>query len=307
MSERESAEEFCELMEQARVLLGKDPSYIELPDNKPIVFIGDSHGDNETTEEIKRRFLGSHTMVWLGDYPGRSSPSCSSIRNIEAIMNSKVLHPENVFLLRGNHDFADVYIDTDNLPKQISEAFANEAPRVQEQIELTFQQLPYVAVTQNGVIALHGGLPCLDAPHIDTPRLSLLDQLKSIPKGLTESISTKSLTACEVVWNDHVNDSDIALKEGFEINRDRGMRLPIAFKYGEPIFSQRMDELGKKVLVRGHDYRAKGLGLNDRVLTVFSSRQYANQGSLNGIYVAVIDNPKEPIQTARDLRLVFFN
>jgi len=65
-----------------------------------------------------------------------------------------------------------------------------------------------------------------------------------------------------------------------------------------------MSLLGKKVLVRGHNQNLKGYSLNNKVLTVFSSRRYTNYGNLKGAYVAILD-PQKEINNALDLKIEF--
>ena len=70
--------------------------------------------------------------------------------------------------------------------------------------------------------------------------------------------------------------------------------------------SEQMNLLNKKVLVRGHNYNLKGYSLNNKVLTIFSSKIYAEYGNLKGIYVAISD-PQKEIKDALDLRIEYIN
>ncbi|PIU03608.1 hypothetical protein COT44_02325 [Candidatus Shapirobacteria bacterium CG08_land_8_20_14_0_20_39_18] len=63
-----------------------------------------------------------------GDYADRGT---NDVRNLEMVLDLKVRYPQNVVLMRGNHE---------------------------EYVSL-FNKLPVVLVTGNGLVAVHGGIP----------------------------------------------------------------------------------------------------------------------------------------------------
>ncbi|MBL7100369.1 MAG: serine/threonine protein phosphatase [Nanoarchaeota archaeon] len=277
------------LLKDANDILIEEPNYQVLKSDKPIVFVGDTHGDIETTEKIMKKFLGTHLLVFLGDYVDRALVDLGSIKNVSYILDKKVNH-NDIVILRGNHEFEYLFeyygfgselAQIDNSDKTLLKHFRD-----------VFSNLPYVAVTENGLIALHGGIPDIDSA----------DEIKKLPKGLLNYEANK--VVLQIVWNDNICDSKARLgSEGFlDGNRDGDDRFLL---YGEPYFSKKMDLLGKNVLVRGHDYREKGYSLDDRILTIFSSRssqKYVDSGRLKGVYVAVLDS-QEIVKTAKNLKI----
>src|SRR3989338_7787459 len=101
--------EFGDVLLRAKDRLAKEPSLIELPSSRPIVFVGDTHGDIESTEEVLRRFLGNHLIVFLGDYVDRAPAEGSSTYNLMRVLKEKTEHPESIVLLRGNHEFMELW------------------------------------------------------------------------------------------------------------------------------------------------------------------------------------------------------
>ena len=62
--------------EEIRNCLKKEPRIIRLPEKGKAVFVGDTHGDVETTEEVLNRyFKPGYTFVFLGDYVDRGRSS----------------------------------------------------------------------------------------------------------------------------------------------------------------------------------------------------------------------------------------
>ncbi|MBC7099953.1 hypothetical protein H5T52_12770 [Candidatus Bipolaricaulota bacterium] len=58
------------LAAEFRKVLEKEPRLIRLPPERTTVFVGDTHGDREATEEVLRRYFDElHVLVFLGDFP----------------------------------------------------------------------------------------------------------------------------------------------------------------------------------------------------------------------------------------------
>ena len=281
-------EEFRRTLVKSGEILAKEPSLVFLPP-RPIVFVGDTHGDNESTEEVFQRFLGSHLIVFLGDYVDRSPHGGSSTYNLMRILQQKNEHPNDVVLLRGNHEFAELW------RYGFKESLGNrDLLVVKPEIEKTLSQLPYAAITQNGVFAIHAGIP----------NVKSLDEIASIPKGLNSYHENK--IACQSVWNDNLLQGmvkPIRNQGDWEPNTDRGFYDDGAIIYGQRFLDEKLSAFGAKVLLRGHDYHAKGHSLSDKVLTIFTASQYSNNGSIKGRYVAVLD-PNKVINSTKDLDVV---
>jgi len=283
-----SEDEIVEILENAKEIFKGEPNYIELESDKPMIFVGDTHGDIETTKHITKRFLGVNRLVFLGDYVDRSPSEMGSIKNIIHLLELKVKNPD-LIMLRGNHEFSSIFSRYD-FKEELYDAGFDETKKLFEDV---FSQMPYIISTENGLIGLHGGLP----------NISDSEEIKNLPKGIKDYNCNTIIS--QIVWNDNVVDNEILEGEEFESNSDRGFYDDGGLIYGESYFSEKMKILGKNVLVRGHDYRAKGFSLNDRILTIFTSRAYTGKGMLKGTYVAVMDDPQKEIKNARDLRIEY--
>lgn len=284
---REDVPKLVSLLKNANEILKEELNYQILRSDKPIVFVGDTHGDIETTEKVMKKFLKTHLLVFLGDYVDRAPIPSGSIKNMYCVLENKIKYPGNVVMLRGNHEFEEIFqyygftyeLEQIDTPDKILSYHFKEV----------FSNLPYVATTENGLIGLHGGIP----------NISSADEIISISKGIHDY--KDNTIVLQTVWNDNVCNSreDLGV-EGFNGgNRSGDERFLL---YGEPYFSKKMNILEKKILVRGHHPDAKGYSLDDRILTVFTSQGYADDGNLKGVYVAVLD-PQKNINTAKDLKI----
>ena len=279
-----SAQSLTEKIREASVIFSQEPSLLALPDDRPLVFVGDTHGDYENTQEVFRRYA-DHRIVFLGDYVDRALKSGGSILNVDLLLDQKIAHPDTVILLRGNHEFSTTFRRY-GFSYELQDAYGEKGLDIITTISECFSQMPYVATTSNGIIGMHGGLP----------NVSSRKDIIAFPKGIVSE--NDHALICQTVWNDNVYEAPLP---GGKRASPRYSNMDFCFVYGDPYFTEKMALLESKVLVRGHDAEMKGYSLQDRVLTIFTSRAY-NRGRMPGWYVAVID-PQVEIVSAKDLRI----
>jgi len=249
-----------------------------LPARGEVIFIGDTHGDSLSTKAIlkqesffKKLSSGKNIyLVFLGDYADRGK---ADIKNLEFILNLKKEHPDNVFFLRGNHEELSVGQYYGFLGSCIKLFGYEKGQLVFQRFNELFEKLPGVAVTANGVVALHGGVP--------------ISEIKSL-KDLDDEEDLS-----EIRWNDPTSEID-----HFVFNYKRGGH----YLFGEEIFKIFMAGIGAKVLVRSHEYVAKGFKFmfNNKLLSIFSNGGKSGESGyrdfiLNPKYVKV--NLAKPIKS----------
>ena len=85
-----------------------EPAVLRI-DPESIMLIGDIHGDLDALEFViaMRKRLSCKKILFLGDYVDRGTQGTEVL--IE-LFRMKLEEPENVFLLRGNHETADMNI-----------------------------------------------------------------------------------------------------------------------------------------------------------------------------------------------------
>jgi len=230
-------EDFEELADQAIKILEREPRLIRLPPKGKVVFVGDTHGDLEASQQVIQRYLKKpYRIVFLGDYVDRGA---NSEENIQYLLRLKSEHPEEISLLSGNHEG---FMVKEFYP---SNFWGSLSFREREGYGLLLSKLPLAVTTQNGIIALHGALP-------DLKSLEEMDQVE-LGNGNWD----------RMVWGDFVeNETDYT---GDLWGRPQ---------FGRQYFDRLMERYQRQVLVRSHQPHAPLMMFNKRCMTIFTSRFY---------------------------------
>lgn len=249
-----------DLFKKVGRLFDKEPRLIQLPSQGKAVFVGDTHGDLEASQEIVRRYLKKpYRIVFLGDYVDRGD---HSEENIHFLLQVKYEYPDEIFLLAGNHEG---YMVKEFYPVSF---WTSLSLKERETYGLLFSKLPLAATSQNGILALHGGLP----------ELQSLEDINRIEWG-DENWN-------RIVWGDFV-ELDV------DVIDDWGGRP----QYGRHYFGRMMDRYEKQVLIRSHQPHAPPLMFKKRCITIFTSDAYLPIRT-----IVAVDLEKE-IRSAEDLEI----
>jgi predicted MPP superfamily phosphohydrolase len=242
-----------------RELLASEPRLIRLPSKGKAVFIGDTHGDFDATEIIFRRyFRPGYTLVFLGDYVDRGE---ESRKNIEFLLEKKVEAPKQIYLLAGNHEG---YCSVPFHPADFWEELSAEDLKV---FSLICGNLPFAAVTENGIIAAHGAVPDINSP----------ENINDIQTGNDEWH--------QLTWGDFQDEP------GELIGHNSGRPL-----FGKDYFRRTMKQLGANVLIRSHQHSIQPVIFDRQCLTLMTSYAYDFTRS-----IAIADLEKPVINSTDDL------
>ena len=226
-----------DLFEKAKGLLEKEPRLISLPSRGKVVFVGDTHGDLEASQRVIERYLKKpYHIVFLGDYVDRGDRSGE---NIQYLLGLKLRHPEEIFLLAGNHEG---FMVKEFCPVNFWTSISFEE---REEYGLLFSRFPLAAATQNGILALHGALPDLES----------LEDMKQIELG-DENWD-------RIVWGDFMENETDYLGD-----------LWGRPQFGRRYFRRLMTRYQKQVLVRSHQPSAPSTMFGKRCITIFTSHAY---------------------------------
>lgn len=243
-------------------LLVHDGRLIRLPSQGKAVFVGDTHGDFDATEEVFRRYSKpGYTLIFLGDYVDRGD---QSKENLLFLFKRKREAPEQVFLLMGNHE---AYCLRPFSPADFWESLS---PNEYASLSEIFQSLPFAAVTENGLIAVHGVLP-----------------------DVNEVAEINNIQLCSPPW-DQLTWGDFVNMPG-EFIEDYGGRPT----FGEDYFERVMKQLNKNVLLRSHQPLAKPVLFDGRCITLMTSLAYSPIRT-----IAIADLEKPTIATVEDLEII---
>lgn len=262
-STRPSPSEYLSLIEEAKSLLVKERKeggfgggdvkggLVVLEPKGTLIVVGDLHGDLESLvyvlkeSKFKERAEGGARVIFLGDYVDRGE---ASPQTLHAILNLKVDFPGEVVLLRGNHEGPKgLQAVPHDLPYLLKAEYGGVGEEIYREAEELFDSLPHAALVEGALLLLHGGPPT---------NLSSMEELALA----RETYPTTSFLE-EILWNDPVEGLG-----AYPSPRGAGKL------FGEDVTDNALKISGAKALVRGHEPREEGFGVNHhgKVLTLFS-------------------------------------
>lgn len=242
--------EIASLLSQVFPLLEKEPSLIELHGH--VAFVGDTHGDFTTSIALVHHFLPVDHLVFLGDYIDRAPTPGGSLCNITYLLLLKLLYPEKIILLKGNHEsIFTIPCSPYAFDAEIQDRFGSH--RLHKAFLQVFSALPLMVLSHN-IYAAHGGFL------VNATKADLLTLSKTIGDVFAD-----------IVWSDPIGSTTY-----------RG----IGHRFTEDELLLFLKRLSASVFIRGHDYNTLGVSIfHDRCFTLFSSQVYQNKGN-GGILVA---------------------
>ena len=220
------------------------------------VVIGDLHGDLESlvkileSSQLVRKMTKNKdvTLIFLGDYGDRG---VNSAEVYYVVLRLKLTFPEQVLLLRGNHEGpADLQASPHDLPTQFLHRFGKSGANVYAKTRELFDYLYNAVLVEERYLMVHGGLP----PEIITPQDLAHAHMVHPQKDFLE----------DLLWGD---PSDM-VQEVLRSQRGAGKL------FGKSVTEKVLRRLGVKLLIRGHEPCADGFKLNHngKVLTLFSRK-----------------------------------
>mmetsp|Transcript_3431 Transcript_3431/g.2987 ORF Transcript_3431/g.2987 Transcript_3431/m.2987 type:complete len:236 (+) Transcript_3431:262-969(+) len=227
-----SPEMIMQLCDQAQAVIENQP--IVLYVESPIKIFGDIHGQYS---DLMRFFdlygspcigsqegdIESFDYLFLGDFVDRGS---HSLETICLLMALKVKYPDQIHLIRGNHE--DRWINngfgfSDECAHRLGEDPTDE-DSVFNRINRLFEWLPLSAVIDKKIICLHGGIgSTLQSPDD-------IEKLQRPLEVIHEVSTSEQQLVVDILWSDPT-DSDTELGIQPNIIRDPGGTGNIV-KYG---------------------------------------------------------------------------
>eukprot|EP01012_Entosiphon_sulcatum_P057001 TRINITY_DN80710_c0_g1_i1.p1 TRINITY_DN80710_c0_g1~~TRINITY_DN80710_c0_g1_i1.p1 ORF type:complete len:596 (-),score=78.79 TRINITY_DN80710_c0_g1_i1:70-1836(-) len=303
-SARLMAQMLLELCPMVGTLCRSDPLLLQL--QSPLFVMGDVHGNFKDlvffTEQLSTFGDMKYTatkFLFLGDYVDRGP---ASLQVIAYLLAMKAIAPNNVFLLRGNHEDPNInnntHMDVGPLrctrTRCVEQLGAELGSRVWTAINFVFKELPIAAVVDGKIFCVHGGIPSLPASGIDD-RVSALSRADA-PRFSTlypqeadqpDRARFRRLMA-EYMWNDPAEDEASLDAQGF----GGSSRADFARVFGTKAVDTFMGTNSYQFLIRAHEVKQEGLRISKhaRIITVFSCSNYC--GATNSAACIYLANGK---------------
>ncbi|GAA5919006.1 hypothetical protein JCM6882_002004 [Rhodosporidiobolus microsporus] len=255
--------EITAICQAAREVFLSQPTLIEL--SPPVKIVGDVHGQYSDLIRLFEMcgFPPSANYLFLGDYVDRGK---QSLETILLLLCYKVKYPENFFLLRGNHECANVtrvYGFYDECKRRCN-------IKVWKTFVDVFNCLPIAAVVASKIFCVHGGL---------SPSLTSMDDIRRIQRP-TDVPDYGLLN--DLLWSD---PSDTALD--WEDN-ERG----VSYCFGKTVIGAFLARYDFDLICRAHMVVEDGYEFwNERTLvTIFSAPNYCGEFDNFGAVMSVSDD-----------------
>lgn len=249
----------------------------------PLNIVGDVHGQ---FVDLMRYFdmegmPPNANYLFLGDYVDRGF---NSVETIVTLLCLKLLYPQNIWLLRGNHEtyeVSEIYGFCEECTKRYSKQLWLRFVDV-------FDMLPIAAVVNERIFCVHGGL---------SQHLEHVSQIEYIERPV--SIPMSGLLT-DLLWADPSSEIN-----GFAPS-DRGT----SYLFGVDVLQEFVERYDYDLVCRAHQVVMNGFDFpfpdNQGIVTVFSAPnycyEYGNKGSLLKIddHLSCSFTILEPIQTPHD-------
>lgn len=242
--------EIAAICQAAREIFLAQPPLLEL--SPPVKIVGDVHGQYG---DLLRMFdicgfPPAANYLFLGDYVDRGK---QSLETILLLLCYKIKYPENFFLLRGNHECANVtrvYGFYDECKRRCNiktwRVFID-----------TFNTLPITAVVAHKIFCVHGGL---------SPSLNSLDEIRDIERP-TDVPDYGLLN--DLLWSDPADT----------VNEWEDNERGVSYCFSKVAINRFLAKFGFDLVCRAHMVVEDGYEFfNDRSLvTVFSAPNYCGE------------------------------
>jgi protein phosphatase len=233
-----------------RDVLMSEPMHLRVtPD---VRICGDIHGQFYDLLRIFERCgePPSKRYLFLGDYVdrGRHSPETMVL-----LFGLKILYPDAIWLLRGNHECASInkmYGFYDDVKRRYN-------IRLFKAFTDVFNCMPVACSISEKILCMHGGL---------SPELDNIKKINEIQRPC--DVPERGLL-CDLLWADPEDEIS-----GYE-ESDRG----VSYLFGEDVVGDFLDTVDMDLIVRAHQVMERGYAFfaQRQLVTLFSAPCYCGE------------------------------
>ena len=248
---------------QVKEVLLEEPNLSEL--SSPIIVIADIHGQFEDLLEMidfAENYPDSK-IVFLGNYVNRGQ---RSIEVMLFLMIFKLMYPNNIYLLRGNHETRQISMIY-GMYEECLKKFGND--NVWRYMNELFDFLPICSLIDDQHFCVHGGI---------SEKIKHLDDIRKIER-INEVIGDGAF--CDLLWSDPFEGNGWSLSE-------RGM----GHKFGKDVFDKFMNDNGLKSMIRGNQVSNEGHFQiwEDRLVSLWSAPSFGSERHNFGAFLHISGN-----------------
>ncbi|KAL3762767.1 hypothetical protein ACHAW5_000203 [Stephanodiscus triporus] len=286
------AKDLIKLNKKVKGILEDEPRCVFL--QSPAYVFGDIHGNLEDLHFFSDNIwnlgmaLTAGNFVFLGDYVDRGM-SCLEV--VAYLLAMKLMLPQKVFLLRGNHETRDVngweeHYGVRSFIHQCRDRFGDDLGyKVWELTNSTFDRMPLAAVIDQDIFCVHGGIPRpVSDSSVEGGRIKDIlnvSKVAGINPPYEHEEDDYQQVASDCIWSDPASED----QENYSVDKETGygdsLRGGGAICFGHKAVTNFLQQQGFSYIMRAHEAHAEGVAVSKgaRVFTVFSTSKDHNQGN----------------------------
>ncbi|XP_011008648.1 PREDICTED: serine/threonine-protein phosphatase BSL3 [Populus euphratica] len=261
--------EIADLCDSAERIFSSESSVLQL--KAPIKIFGDLHGQFGDLMRLFDEYGSPSTAgdiayidyLFLGDYVDRGQHSLETITLLLAL---KVEYPNNVHLIRGNHEAADINALFGFRIECIERMGERDGIWVWHRINRLFNWLPLAALIEKKIICMHGGIG---------RSINHVEQIESLQRPIT--MEAGSIVLMDLLWSDPTENDSV---EGLRPNA----RGPGLVTFGPDRVMEFCNNNDLQLIVRAHECVMDGFErfAQGHLITLFSATNYCGTANNAG-------------------------
>jgi protein phosphatase len=242
----------------------------------PIKVFGDLHGQFGDLMRLFDEYgfpspAGDITYIdylFLGDYVDRGQHSLETITLLLAL---KIKYPENVHLIRGNHEAADINALFGFRLECIERMGENDGIWAWTRFNQLFNYLPLAALIEKKIICMHGGIG---------RSISSVEQIEKLERPIT--MDAGSVILMDLLWSDPTENDSV---EGLRPNA----RGPGLVTFGPDRVTDFCKRNKLQLIIRAHECVMDGFErfAQGQLITLFSATNYCGTANNAGAILVV--------------------
>lgn len=288
--------EIAELCTAAQNIFAREHSVLQI--RAPVKIFGDLHGQFGDLMRLFDEYGSPSTAgdityidyLFLGDYVDRGQHSLETIILLLAL---KVEYPQNVHLIRGNHEASDINALFGFRIECIERMGESDGIWAWHRINQLFNWLPLAAIIEKKIICMHGGIG---------RSINHVEQIENLQRPIT--MEAGSVVLMDLLWSDPTENDSV---EGLRPNA----RGPGLVTFGPDRVMEFCKNNDLQLIIRAHECVMDGFErfAQGHLITLFSATNYCGTANNAGailvlgrdlIVVPKLIHPLPPTITSPD-------
>ncbi|XP_057776568.1 serine/threonine-protein phosphatase BSL1 isoform X3 [Salvia miltiorrhiza] len=266
--------EVGELCYAAEQIFMQEQTVLQL--KAPVKVFGDLHGQFGDLMRLFDEYgfpstAGDITYIdylFLGDYVDRGQHSLETITLLLAL---KIEYPDNVHLIRGNHEAADINALFGFRIECIERMGESDGIWAWTRFNQLFNYLPLAALIEKKIICMHGGIG---------RSINSVEQIEKLERPIT--MDAGSIVLMDLLWSDPTENDSV---EGLRPNA----RGPGLVTFGPDRVTDFCKKNKLQLIIRAHECVMDGFErfAQGQLITLFSATNYCGTANNAGAILVV--------------------